>query len=144
MNSPKLLEAVAELEAQREIIDAAILHLRKAVVALGGATPLPDVEPVTVENVGSSLRWGRPTPTRGPSYTAQAEQAIIAAKHPLHINDIVEYITSIRGNKPDRSSVESGILRDIRKQEEKAKGSSKLFRSGPSTYDVRKSLSIAS
>jgi len=62
----------------------------------------------------------------------------------LHINDIVEYITSIRGNKPDRSSVESGILRDIRKQEEKAKGSSKLFRSGPSTYDVRKSLSIAS
>lgn len=131
MNNPKLLEAIAELEAQRQIIDNAILHLRKAVEALGGSKPGIVLVPSDQQAIA---------PRTGNSYPAQAEQAIVAAGHSLHIDKILDYIASVRGERPARSSVESGIVRDISKRG----NDSRLVRSGKSTYDLRKSLPIAS
>ena len=131
VNNPKLLEAIAELKAQREIMDNAILHLTKALEALGGGAEPSECRPDTRGAVPSRS---------SPSYTVQAEEAITTAGRALHINEIIDYIANIRGERPTRTSVESGILHYIKKLGPAAR----IFRSGKSTFDVRKSLSIAS
>jgi hypothetical protein len=129
MNNSKLVEAIAELEAQREIIDNAIVHLHKALKALTG-------EPQNHEVTRPSVATIRPA---GHSYIDQAIEAILGGGHALHINAILDHITKIRGERPARASVESGILRHISKYGD----SSRLIKTAPSTFDVRHSLTIA-
>jgi hypothetical protein len=133
MNSPKLLEAIAELEAQRRIIDDAILHLKRAINALGGIG-------IVVDSVDSLPDLSRKS---SPSYVNEAVQAIQREGHALHVKKIVDFIASIRSERPSRASVESSIIRHISKTR-----NPKLMKSAPSTYDLtvysQRALPIAS
>jgi hypothetical protein len=129
MNSPKLLDAIAELKAQRRIIDDAIVHLERAVSALSGTPPSPQTAHTTFGGTSS--------------YVDEAVLAIQAEGGALHVNKIVDFIAQLRGSKPPRASVESSIIRHISKTK-----NPKLSKVAPSTFDLtehsQRELPIAS
>jgi hypothetical protein len=117
MNSPKLIEAIAELEAQRKIIDDAITQLRKAASVLSGGS--------VVTSAGTS------TKSIGKSYVDDAVRAIEVAGTSLHIGMIIDFITQLRGERPARASVESSVIRHIAKTP-----NPRLVKVAPSQYDI--------
>lgn len=134
MNSPKLLEAIAELEAQRSVIDDAITHLKRAHATLAGSN-------LNVSEESTTTTRRRRTPS-GSSYVDMAVDAIKAADKALHISDILSVIKH-SGKDAGRASVESSLLREMQFAK-KAGRQPRIVRTGPSTFDIPRSFAIAS
>jgi hypothetical protein len=137
MNSQKLLEAIAELEAQRRIIDDAIIHMQRAYASLNGTGEGP------LSNLPIADRVIRRRYSDRPSYVDEAVAAIQAAGHSLHISAILDHIKASRGEAASRTSVESSILREI-KLARKINRTSRVSKTGRSTFDIPLSFAIAS
>jgi hypothetical protein len=144
MNSPKLLEAIAELETRRkainDTIDDAIVHMRKAHDALSGSEKV--TEPRQSFSRAESSFSPRRRKSGRPSYVEDAVSAIRDAGHPLHISDILAHIKSTRG-EAERSSVESSLLREP-VNAKKLNRPSRVVRTAPSTFGIPNAMAMAS
>jgi len=131
MNSPKLLEAISELESQRSVIDDAITHLKRAYAALNGVGPkversVSDQSPSASDSNGASARR---------SFVSEAVEILEKQGHSLHLRDIVKYITSVRGQAQAQASVGVSLIREG----ERAKIAGRVPRVvkvGPNTFDI--------
>jgi hypothetical protein len=135
MNSPKLLEAIAELESQRITIDDAIVHLKRAYAALNGELDTeakqPAIEVVRQQRVGPSRR----AMVVRSSFVNEAVEALENNGKPMHIKEIVNYISLLRGETPAQASVNASLARE----EERAKEANRIprvIKVGRNLFDI--------
>jgi hypothetical protein len=127
MSTPKLLEAIAELESQRSIIDSAIVQLRLAYAVLNGTRKqeLPGL-PLAAEHADASPRS---------SFVSEAVEAIEGAGKSLHLRDITRHIANVRGDAPAPSSVGASLVRE-EERAKKANRTPRIIKVGPNVFDV--------
>jgi hypothetical protein len=118
MNGSKLREALAELQAQRNILDAAISQIQKVLALLDGT----NAEDRAHESFTTSGRA---------SYVDDAVKVFEAVGHPLHINDLIVKIGELRNKKIARPSLESSLIRHITKVDKP-----RIAKLNPSTYGL--------
>src|SRR5258707_3445675 len=104
MDTTKLREALAELQLQRDILDAAIVKMQDVLGTLNGAQK-------PVESKVSSRRSSRKK-VHG-SYVDDSVVALTEYGHPLRIMALCEKINELRGTKVERNLFESGLGRHI-------------------------------
>jgi uncharacterized protein (DUF362 family) len=118
MNTTKLKEALVELQQQRAILDVAIKNIQQVLATLNG----------------SEATAQQPTRTGvKPSYIDLSVQVLEQTGHPLHVKDICEKMTELRGSPvSSRASVESSIIRHMNTTGDRAR----IAKVRPSTYGL--------
>ena len=99
MNTAKLREALVELKRQRALLDSAISNLGSVVQTLDDA-------PVEVAKSGKRREKE--------SYLDLAVRILEEAGKPMHIVQITQKVSEMRGKNVPRPSVESSLLRNIK------------------------------
>jgi len=120
MNTAKLKECLAEMEAQRNILDAAIPSMRNLIATLEGAP-----QGITASRPNVSDQAG----TR--SYIDESVEVLRAHGAPMHIKEIGTKVAELRGTAIPRASLESSIVRHIAKANRP-----RLARVGRSTFGL--------
>lgn len=115
MNTSKLYEALAELEAQQKTFAEAIASLRKIL------SPLEEQAPVTSKIAEDASR----------SYIDDAEAILQEHGRPIHAKDLTAKISALRGSPVPRASVESSMIRHIAKAKQP-----RLAKFGKSTFGL--------
>lgn len=125
MTTTKILEAIADLEGQRESINLALDYLRKALEILAASSGTP------MQGHPAILATREESGPGGSSYVLDAVSILNKAGRPLHINQILDALVEIRGERPPRPSVESSLIRHIAKSK-----APKIWKAGPSTFGL--------
>jgi hypothetical protein len=118
MDTSKLREAMAELQSQRNLLDAAISNIQH-VPAMLDSTRRPSEAP------GDAVEEKR-------SYIDDTVAFLESGGKPMHIKAIVEALSELRGVSIPRASLESSIIRHIAK----TNGRAKLAKFAPSTFGL--------
>jgi hypothetical protein len=125
MYTAKIKEALADLVSQRNQIDLAISQLQAIIQSAEGVQAAFQPE----------LSQADPSATHvaiTPSYIDDAVTVLRHSGKPLHIRQIMERISELRGKSLHRNSVEASINRHVLK----SKVNRKLSRFGPSIYGL--------
>ncbi|MBV9762337.1 MAG: hypothetical protein JO340_17385 [Acidobacteriaceae bacterium] len=104
MNTNKLREALAEMEAERIILDAGIVAVRGVIEHIEASTEARTPVSITV-TTGEQQR----------SYIDDAVEIYRSIGKPVHVKDMTERASQIRGVEVNRASIESSFIRHIRK-----------------------------
>jgi len=120
MDTSKLKEALAELQNQRNLLDAAITNIQNVLAMLSQAS-----NPQRAES-------GRNVSDATPSYIELAVDALEHSGKPMHIKELVGIISELRGDQVKRASLESSIVRHIAGMKER----SRLAKFAPSTFGL--------
>lgn len=110
MNLSKLREQIAELKAERERIDNAIQALEQVFSGLNSTQIIPERVPrVVLHHKGT-----RGSRRQEQSYRALAINTLRDAGKPLHITDITNTVSQLRGKSVSRAAVESSLIRAMK------------------------------
>ncbi len=118
MNTSKLKEALTELQAQRTIIDDAIVNLQKIIATINGSS---ESTPRSIPTAISSDSL---------SYVDIAVAALELHGKPMHIKELAHYISQQRKKNIFRGTVEATIGSHIKKM----KTSSRIVKVGPGLF----------
>lgn len=105
MNTNKLREALAEMEAERKVLDGGIESVRLVIARFEDkhnqsmALPTADAHDVVVQR----------------TYIDDAVDVFRAVGEPIHMKLVVQRISALRGSEVGRASVESSFIRHIGK-----------------------------
>jgi hypothetical protein len=99
VNTDKLNEALVELRHQRALLDAAISNIEGVLKTLQSSTSEPRSMSKGKKHEGSYIDLG--------------VQVLEEAGTPLHIKEIAERISKMKGKNIPRASVESSFIRHI-------------------------------
>jgi hypothetical protein len=109
MNATKLHEALAEIEAEGQRLDAERIKVTNAADSIRAI----------LVNLGASAEGPMARFVSDvPSYIDDSEELVRAAGQPLHAKVLAEKISEKRGVKVARSSVESSVIRHISKSKQ--------------------------
>lgn len=126
MDLSKLKTALSDLMDKRAILDDAIANLQKAIHALNGN----ETQPVTTSFRAAQTPMTAPATTQDPSYSEEAIAIVEQLGRPVHIDRILKAMETTRGRELVRASVESSILRYIKRNGDKAR----IKKFGKGTY----------
>jgi hypothetical protein len=107
MNTTKLKEAVIELQRQRAILDSAIQQIQKVLATLNGDQESTGDRVQLITLPGTLFELGL--------------YILESAGKPMHIKEIVKKVSEMRHKTIPRGSLESGFLRHIKNEGQKAK-----------------------
>jgi hypothetical protein len=120
----KLQEALAEIPAQRKAIDEVEAALRSMIAKLQGTPPVFQPVASSVAPVVAGRRHER-------DQLDEIADLLRAAGKPLHISQIAEKLSAIRGTNVVRTMIEPGLNRHITKTK-----LPRISKVAPSTYGL--------
>jgi len=103
MNTHKLRDALAEMEAEQSALNDGIAAIRRIIASF--ETDTTAKAPLRIANKDAGQR----------SYIDDGEEVFQAVGKPLHIKDITARFSEMRGAPVNRASVESSFIRHIAK-----------------------------
>jgi hypothetical protein len=129
MNLSKLREQIADLKAEREHIDSAIQALERVLSGLGPDQGRTAERPrLHLEHKGT-----RGSRRQEQSYRALAIKILREAGKPVHITEITNLVSQLRGKLVARAAVESSLIRAMKKPSM----SGRLKRDAPGMFVLR-------
>jgi hypothetical protein len=123
----KLREALADIPAQRKALDEVEVQLRSMIAKFTGS---PDFEVTTAFTATSTIA---PYSTRERERDRIDEIADVIRRigHPIHISEICQDLSDLRGARVERKSIEPGLNRHISKTK-----TPRIGKFGPSVYGL--------